>query len=799
MSLPASTKEVSSAGSFPCLLCGATVFSSSGMEQHVKLFHSSASVGLWESPSHYACIFCEYGTSSEVELQSHIDNEHSEQYACPLCGLNFGSADGVLIHMSESHAEEDESGCHGNVDMNTHAADVIDVDKDDQSFSEADPNSDQTGSLDTDCAQGSVSLHVTNGSTEPTHILETSLRLNDRPYSGSPEHGSDNDEGDAVDDDKENMETGDQKPEDMVGDASDEESNLFEILRSSQNKTIPEKADTSVSDRDSTPVRATKEKYGGARPKVKTSTSASSVTDNGPQREKEKATSSVSVTSCNGIDDETLNGADASETAESGDFEEMCSQPDVGYNCPLCTFHTLSELDIQRHVSQQHMMEEGDESRGASLVFPYSCPFCAGGFDTPNDLARHINAEHPDGEVGGGSSSHDRSRVTGDWVPVSAGAEGSGQGTTHIQCPVCGLVLTDGNEVSAHVNEHFQSSAAVPGDTDRDRQMALRLQEEENRQQQKENQQFQKVQTEYGMDTTMTAKQQLDKDLDQAVSKGKLTVSESHQKKITHTQSTRSGEDDGSTQVAGILEKLRRFYDSKSCPRTVAKVYLSNSMSHYSGSYGDKGWGCGYRNFQMMMSCLMNDSTYLRVLFNGQARMPSIEKLQQLIEAAWQKGFDPQGCEQLGGQLVNTRKWIGATEIVATLSSLRVKYQLLDFALPSGPNNTHPAMMEWVRDYYRSPKPFKPPLYLQHQGHSRTIVGVEELRNGNINLLLFDPGVAKSRMQQFHGNINYNLLQTTRKTLNAFRAKQYQIVAVTGVMSDQEYQRNRTVRSTRMS
>ena len=53
--------------------------------------------------------------------------------------------------------------------------------------------------------------------------------------------------------------------------------------------------------------------------------------------------------------------------------------------------------------------------------------------------------------------------------------------------------------------------------------------------------------------------------------------------------------------------------------------------------------------------------------------IPSIPKIQRLIEAAWQKGFDLQGCEQLGGKVVDTTKWIGATEIVATLSSLKVK------------------------------------------------------------------------------------------------------------------------------
>ena len=58
---------------------------------------------------------------------------------------------------------------------------------------------------------------------------------------------------------------------------------------------------------------------------------------------------------------------------------------------------------------------------------------------------------------------------------------------------------------------------------------------------------------------------------------------------------------------------------------------------------------------------------------SGRPVVPSISKIQRLIETAWQKGFDRAGCEQLGGQVTNTSKWIGATEIVATLSSLKIK------------------------------------------------------------------------------------------------------------------------------
>lgn len=40
---------------------------------------------------------------------------------------------------------------------------------------------------------------------------------------------------------------------------------------------------------------------------------------------------------------------------------------------------------------------------------------------------------------------------------------------------------------------------------------------------------------------------------------------------------------------------------------------------------------------------------------SGSGGVPSIPKLQELLECAWREGFDPAGCEQLGGKVVNTR------------------------------------------------------------------------------------------------------------------------------------------------
>jgi len=37
-------------------------------------------------------------------------------------------------------------------------------------------------------------------------------------------------------------------------------------------------------------------------------------------------------------------------------------------------------------------------------------------------------------------------------------------------------------------------------------------------------------------------------------------------------------------------------------------------------------------------------------------------------------GFDPQGAAQLGGRVVGTRKWIGATEVAVMLRWLGLRY-----------------------------------------------------------------------------------------------------------------------------
>jgi hypothetical protein len=96
---------------------------------------------------------------------------------------------------------------------------------------------------------------------------------------------------------------------------------------------------------------------------------------------------------------------------------------------------------------------------------------------------------------------------------------------------------------------------------------------------------------------------------------------------------------------------------------------------------------------------------------------------------------------------------------------------ILDFDRPTGTNNSHDAMFDWIQSYFEEgctgdgklaevdarQQPAgkhsgrvvhitnRPPIYLQHSGHSRTIIGIEILSDGKRNLVMFDPGRRMAR------------------------------------------------------
>ena len=73
-------------------------------------------------------------------------------------------------------------------------------------------------------------------------------------------------------------------------------------------------------------------------------------------------------------------------------------------------------------------------------------------------------------------------------------------------------------------------------------------------------------------------------------------------------------------------------------------------------------------------------------------------------------------------------------------------------------------------------------------GHSRTIVGVEEMTDGSLTLLIFDPGCHQMKKFQTSSDIG-SLIHLMRKGVGSLTSRQYQILSVHGLIYDsQEHQ-----------
>ncbi|OAQ85315.1 peptidase family c78 domain-containing protein [Purpureocillium lilacinum] len=69
---------------------------------------------------------------------------------------------------------------------------------------------------------------------------------------------------------------------------------------------------------------------------------------------------------------------------------------------------------------------------------------------------------------------------------------------------------------------------------------------------------------------------------------------------------------------------------------------------------------CGYRNIQMLISYIVGAEAFGAELFGN--RVPPVFDIQDLIEAAWDMGYNPQGRIETGG-IKGTRKFIGTPEV----------------------------------------------------------------------------------------------------------------------------------------
>ncbi|KAI3648634.1 hypothetical protein MP228_006488 [Amoeboaphelidium protococcarum] len=222
-----------------------------------------------------------------------------------------------------------------------------------------------------------------------------------------------------------------------------------------------------------------------------------------------------------------------------------------------------------------------------------------------------------------------------------------------------------------------------------------------------------------------------------------------------------------------LVEKIRQCLSKQS---TISSFSLCTPLvRHYSQrNQDDARFGCGYRNLQMLLSSQLNGS-------NNQ-EVPSIEDLQRFLTAAFQNQFDPDGARHYGYSVQGSQQWIGAVEVLTILYS-RYHYSayVVDF-VDSFDGSAASKLIRYCCAYFNSldtrflhsQRQFltvqtdhinvnfhdKPPLYLQFDGHSITIVGVLVRRSssltqqllqvqaGDVSLVVLDPGWCTSAIQQ---------------------------------------------------
>lgn len=256
------------------------------------------------------------------------------------------------------------------------------------------------------------------------------------------------------------------------------------------------------------------------------------------------------------------------------------------------------------------------------------------------------------------------------------------------------------------------------------------------------------------------------------------------------------------------------------------------------------GWSCGYRNIQMMASYIVmggagikrggggggsggaggskgggggsdadggggggtSASTTPEQLFPSFDGIVTINGIQQCIERAWHGGWDPGGRNHFSGTLCGKKEWIGASEAAVLFRSLRMRVRWVDFGSQRGAE-AGAEMVKWTWQYFQGGAPAGPrglnsavqrtkrsPLYLQHQGHSRTIVGIEKARiNGRDDylLLVLDPA-KKSRelVRSMQARAGWQGL--IKRKSGSFPKKEYSIMYFAGEMREEEMARART-------
>ncbi|KAI1965816.1 hypothetical protein LOZ58_000716 [Ophidiomyces ophidiicola] len=196
----------------------------------------------------------------------------------------------------------------------------------------------------------------------------------------------------------------------------------------------------------------------------------------------------------------------------------------------------------------------------------------------------------------------------------------------------------------------------------------------------------------------------------------------------------------------GVIPVLRQL---SQLDESVERAFFCDPNVRHVFKMSKEGGFCGYRNIQMLISYIKDAKAAGVEQFPG--KIPTILQLQDMIEHAWDMGFNSNGRDETGG-IRGTRKYIGTSEACysaqALFSSLEIRCQAAVF-IGTTEQSAHQFLLEAIASYFLQSctesvdikvcQTTLPPIYFQHSGHSLTIIGFELRKNGSSNLLVLDP------------------------------------------------------------
>ncbi|EEU44231.1 uncharacterized protein NECHADRAFT_84553 [Fusarium vanettenii 77-13-4] len=231
-------------------------------------------------------------------------------------------------------------------------------------------------------------------------------------------------------------------------------------------------------------------------------------------------------------------------------------------------------------------------------------------------------------------------------------------------------------------------------------------------------------------------------------------------------------QDQGQVVNDGVQPVLKQLLEQN--PETQYAYLCHPEVQHVSKLRREGGF-CGYRNIQMLISHMIGAKTPGSEHFAE--TFPSVFQIQDLIENAWDMGINAQGRVETGG-VKGTRKYIGTPEAQAVFLSLDITCSVQAFK-DKERGRSKSRLFEAVEGYFqggikniedRIRVTDLPPIYLQHPGHSLTIVGIEKQMDGHMNILVFDPSFRdSSKIRSLIGRTVQHKASSIDESLHPYR------------------------------